>query len=891
MKHVWGIFIQDLKNIRRVPLIAVLLIALGILPSLYAWFNLSATWDPYANTGGIKIAVVNEDEGVTIEDHNIQVGQELVNNLKQNDQLGWTFVDKQEASEGVQTGKYYAAIYIDANFSKDLTSFLSGTPERAIVHYEVNEKKNAIAPKMTSTGASTIVQQISDQFIETTTSTLFSELNKASIKIEEELPTLRKMKHFVFELENHLPAIQQLGNKMVALDENWNVVEEKFDTFLNIQNHLPEIHDGTNQFQAMMEHLPEIRDLSDTVLEYEPVVARLETFAQEPIDTTTVFTEIDQQMNNSIDEMIKLQTKIDELQQKVITIENKANNADEYLQLAKDILQQADEIVEPLIDLIIDQSATINESATKIDGILAEIENRGLIEETYNSLITLNERIKTPIAVLNSAVEMLASLNEMLPGDRLSATIANFTDLVSRLQSLQTTIQTIIDTIEANQITTEKIVEWREKLAKISTIANDINEFLNNGGKEQIIQFIDTLNKKVDELNSELLQAKQMIAKFDQFLNRAESLVNDVIESTVSLQAQLPQIEDKVATTMTKLQEEIRLITDHYQFLSSFIKEDLPEIETALYKVSQFLEDDFPNIEQQYLQVAEKVETNLPNIKNIVHELANMNREHLPTFETQLQNVANQIRELDNNEKLDELVKFLKNDLTKESEFFADPVQLMEEKLYPIPNYGSANAPFYTTLCLWVGALLLSNLLSTEVHEQDRKPEYNHRHIYLGRLILFLIVGLLQGLVVSIGNFLILGVYAAHPIWFVVFSLLIAFVFMTIVYTLASILGNIGKGLAIILLVLQLSSSGGTFPVEVIPPFFQAIHPYLPFTYGINLLREAVGGIYMSQVWLYIIVLLGFWALFITLGLLLKKVLTNRILETAKKTKLSRLVE
>lgn len=544
-----------------------------------------------------------------------------------------------------------------------------------------------------------------------------------------------------------------------------------------------------------------------------------------------------------------------------------------------------------MIDLIIDQSATINESATKIDGILAEIENRGLIEETYNSLITLNERIKTPIAVLNSAVEMLASLNEMLPGDRLSATIANFTDLVSRLQSLQTTIQTIIDTIEANQITTEKIVEWREKLAKISTIANDINEFLNHGGKEQIIQFIDTLNKKVDELNSELLQAKQMIAKFDQFLNRAESLVNDVIESTVSLQAQLPQIEDKVATTMTKLQEEIRLITDHYQFLSSFIKEDLPEIETALYKVSQFLEDDFPNIEQQYLQVAEKVETNLPNIKNIVHELANMNREHLPTFETQLQNVANQIRELDNNEKLDELVKFLKNDLTKESEFFADPVQLMEEKLYPIPNYGSANTPFYTTLCLWVGALLLSNLLSTEVHEQDRKPEYNHRHIYLGRLILFLIVGLLQGLVVSIGNFLILGVYAAHPIWFVVFSLLIAFVFMTIVYTLASILGNIGKGLAIILLVLQLSSSGGTFPVEVIPPFFQAIHPYLPFTYGINLLCEAVGGIYMSQVWLYIIVLLGFWALFITLGLLLKKVLTNRILETAKKTKLSRLVE
>src|SRR5699024_10219256 len=140
--------------------------------------------------------------------------------------------------------------------------------------------------------------------------------------------------------------------------------------------------------------------------------------------------------------------------------------------------------------------------------------------------------------------------------------------------------------------------------------------------------------------------------------------------------------------------------------------------------------------------------------------------------------------------------------------------------LFPIPNYGSANAPFYTALSLWVGALLLSNLISTNVHELDRREDYKIPHIYLGRLFLFLIVGFFQGLIVSLGNLFILDTYAAHPFWFVVFTILIALVFMTIVYTLASVFGNIGKALAVVLMVLQLSGAGGTFPIQVAPPFF-----------------------------------------------------------------------
>jgi putative membrane protein len=143
-------------------------------------------------------------------------------------------------------------------------------------------------------------------------------------------------------------------------------------------------------------------------------------------------------------------------------------------------------------------------------------------------------------------------------------------------------------------------------------------------------------------------------------------------------------------------------------------------------------------------------------------------------------------------------------------------------------------------LSVWVGALLLISLLAVDV--ADRKG-YTGRQIYFGRLLTFLSIGFLQTIIVTSGDLLILGVPAKHPFWMIVFGLLISLVFMLIVYTLVSVFGNIGKALAIVMLVLQIAGSGGTYPVVLLPKFFQIISPFLPFTYAVDLMREAVGGI------------------------------------------------
>ena len=140
------------------------MVGVCLLPSLYAWFNIAANMDPYGNTKGIKVAVANNDKGAVNEMITLNAGDTIIGNLKENDQLGWTFTSEKKAKEGVKSGDYYAAIVIPEDFSESLVSILSGDLKKPELDYYINEKKNAIAPKITDTGATTIQHEINDTF-------------------------------------------------------------------------------------------------------------------------------------------------------------------------------------------------------------------------------------------------------------------------------------------------------------------------------------------------------------------------------------------------------------------------------------------------------------------------------------------------------------------------------------------------------------------------------------------------------------------------------------------------------------------------------------------------------------------------------------------------------
>ena len=207
MKKIIDIYAQDIKDIFTNYAMLIVVISLCILPSLYAWFNIKASWDPYGNTGNIPVAVVNNDKGNTLRNKYINIGDELINKLKKNNKLGWKFVSESEAEKGVKDGTYYASIEIPSNFSKDLTSLITSNVKRGEIIYTVNEKINAVAPKITDKGASSIQLQVNQTVVETVSQVLFETFNTIGIELEKQLPKLSNIENTLIEVQDKFPDI------------------------------------------------------------------------------------------------------------------------------------------------------------------------------------------------------------------------------------------------------------------------------------------------------------------------------------------------------------------------------------------------------------------------------------------------------------------------------------------------------------------------------------------------------------------------------------------------------------------------------------------------------------------------------------------------------------
>lgn len=891
MRNVINIFKQDLRNIKRVPLFALILLAIAVLPALYAWFNLESTWDPYANTKGIQIAVVNEDEGVEIEGESINIGEEIVHSLKENQDFGWNFISKREAEKGVKLGNLYAAIYIDKNFSSNLVKVLDGDPTQAEIVYQVNEKMNAIAPKMTSAGANAVVSKINDKLIEETSKALLEQLDKLGIKMEEELPTMRKIKRIVDEIHKSFPEINHFAESLMEIEENWDKIDNRIEQFIGLQDYFPQIDKGAEYIFRLEEQLPKINQIGNEVLKIEQSIPELEKAVEKLTIFRDRFTEVGEQLKDGLEKANVAKEKIAQMQNLIPVLEENREYAEEFLQIVESLKEQAAKKDSTMSEIFLQQIQFVSETATLTDQVIEEFYNKDSLEEATKYVTNLNEQLTNQIAVIDQIIKYYDLMNQKQQNEQIQDMIDKLTVLRNKMETLQQSVNSLQNEINNGNFNSEKLKEIREKNQAVKEASTTLMNMLNSEqGKNLTTAFMD-LMERIEQSNSGLENLYSELESLGNVLNLSNDIVNKSGETIERLINELPDVEAKVNKLVDITEEELPKVVNTIENLAKFVNEKLPSFEKLVHNVAHMMKTDYPKMKEKYKNIATLLTEKAPKVKNSLHDINRYSREYLPEFEHVIDELADRFKKIEEEDQINKLIVLLRNDLDKESEFFANPVDLKEEHLFEIPNYGSANAPFYTTLSIWVGALLLSNLISTNVHPIDMRKEYTLRHVYFGKLIIFLIIGILQSLIVSVGNLLLLGVYTKHPVFFVVFSMLISIVLMTIVYTLVSIFGNIGKGLAIILLVLQLSSSGGTFPIDVTPPFFQAIHPFLPFTYAINLLREAVAGAIPVLVVKYISILLIFMVLALLVGALLKPLLAERIEAAYEKTKASRMLE
>ena len=714
MKDAFKIYKKDLKNIFTNYGALIVVIALCILPSLYAWFNIKASWDPYAEsaTSGIKVGVVNQDLGTTLNGKEINLGNNVVDELKNNKQMGWQFVSEEEATKMVEEGKYYAMITIPEDFSKNLTSIVTENVQKGNIIYTVNEKINAIAPKLTDKGASAVQDKVSKAIVSTVSDAIFGLGNEIGVELENQIPKITTIYNSLVEVQGHFGNINDVVNLAGQGAEQLKTLVSE------VQNDIPLIKQTIENAQTLSGEVKEFLSTSKSSL-------------------------------NNIAPIIKNDIKI---------LNEISNDVSKYTGALIDAINSGAENAPAMIDSLLDKLNSINKSA-------------------------------------DSLINILETMNKFNPG--------KFDDIISNLQNVNSKINSAIDALNTVK---DNIANGQKPdlslLNNVVSFANDISNITNN-----IYNNFDS----------------EIAAKINSIFDDAYTVADNAASVLSQAEAKLPQVTDILNTVYEGADKGIAGI--------EFIKEKLPEAE------------------------------------NMINEL------------------VSKVGNINNNDDLQEIVKLLKSDVQTRSDFLANPVNIIENKLFPMGNYGTGMTPFYTVLSLWVGLLLLASMLTVEA-----EGEYSATSQYFGKLLLFLTIAIIQALIVSIGDLYVLKIYCVNPALFVLGSVFTSIIFTFILYSMCSVLGNVGKVLGIVLLVLQIGGSGGTFPIQLTPKFFQIINPFLPFTYAISFAREAIGGVVQSVLIKDIVVLSIYGIIFIIISIFLKKPinkLTHGFAESIKKSGIS----
>lgn len=621
--NIFKIFKDDVKRIIKSPIAVIVIIGVVVLPSLYAWFNIIANWDPYSNTKGLSIAVCNEDNGAKLSGKEINLGENVEASLKDNDKMGWDFVDKEKALEGTKSGKYYAAIVFPEGFSDDIISVLSGDIKRPQIIYYCNSKKNAIATKMTNSGVSTIQKQVNETFIKTITS--------------------------------------------------------------------------------------------------------------------------------AVEDMILA-----------------ANDGEDKYKITDNIISKLDEVYDDLGD-------------------------------TKESLNAFNECIK-------SFKELSKTLESSLNG--VSSSIDT---QINSLQSTKTTINNIGSTVTTNSTYSSISSSMSDITSQLKEAENLLNKSNGNVDTDRLNAIIDNINKKQEELNKRVNDA------VNQGITAAKNEANGSVDLLISnLQGLKTNVES--------------------------VKSVLNSMENALDSTNTAISSTIKVVD---------------NIQGDIKE----NRDN--------------VKDLSSSETLSNIMDTLSNNTEIISEFMSSPVQVETEEIYPVENYGSAMTPFYSILAIWVGGIILVAILKTNVKNKEPYENLKPHQEYLGRYILFFILSFLQSTIICLGDIFYLKIQCEHRLAFMLTGWVASFIFSLIIYTLTISFGDVGKALCVLLLVIQLAGAGGTFPIEVTPLFFQRINKFLPFTHGINAMREAVAGMYNMDFIKFIGYLFCYIPFALVLGLLLRNPLIH----------------
>nr|WP_236643483.1 YhgE/Pip domain-containing protein [Enterorhabdus sp. P55] len=700
---------------------------LVVMPSIFAWYNVIACWNVFDNTGNLTVAVANADEGYQSDlvPLRVNVGEQVVSALRANDQIDWVITTEDDAVDGARSGRYYAAVVIPPEFSRDMLTFYAEDSEHAKIIYYANEKKSAIAPKITDRGADTVSYQVNEVFAET--------LSEVALGVAESFSRLA--------------------------DEG------------NLDGRVADVADHA-------------RSLADSAERASSVLGLYSSLAQTARDLVDGSAALAASARAGID--------------------GASDAAGQGIAAARTAANALRSSGAGLSDALAASSAAFDAAAGSVDGVFDAMSG-----STATSAAHLRERAQALDAQVGAYRDLAAHLRELAAGapEAEQAALehaAQGMDAVADLVvSMQGNLRSAADKLEAGDAAAQADREAARQQAaeardRIDALKADFDEHLGPeldqlaADSATLADGLETALGKLDAAGGELAASA---GSAGESLDAASAKIDEAAAGLAGAASQLREMADAV---------DAALAAGDPQALRDVLNADAQALSSAL----------------------------------------------------------------------------------------AAPVAVERVAVFPAENFGSAMAPLYTTLALFIGSLLILVVVKPTVSARDQADlrDPKPRQLFLGRFGVMALLSLAQTTLMGLGNLFFLQVQAAHP-WLLMLCFWTAgLVFTFLIYALVAAFANLGKAMAVLLLIVQVTGCGGSFPLQLLPGFVQALSPWLPATHVVNAMRAAMMGTYGTDYWVQMGQLMLFVVPAALIGLVLRRPLARFMAWYVEQVESSKLV-
>ncbi|AIY76743.1 hypothetical protein NT98_4454 [Bacillus cereus] len=870
-------FTQIIKSKKiLIPIIAVLFV-----PILYAGMFLWAFWDPYKQLDDLPVAVVNLDKGAVFDGKPIEVGKGLVDNLKDNTSFKWEFVSEKEAKKGMEGRKYYMLVRIPDDFSSNATTLLKDEPKPLNLEYIPNESLNFLSSQIGGTAIEKIKGEVASTLTKTYAEKMFdsiqdvskgladgaegasklhdgsNELHDGSSKVTDGLHTLQGKSG---EMKD---GVQKLADGSNKLQDGSGKVTAGLNT-LNSKNGIGKLQDGSGKVTAGL------NTLNGKTGEMQTGIGKLVDGSGKVTNGLNTLNsktgELRDGSEKVTDGLNKLVSKSGELQTGTTDLSNGMGKlAEGQSQLEKG----SQEIQKGLQEL--------NSNVQKSAGALAEMQSK-----VPSILNTVNEKIDGAGANVNQLNEFTQST----AGDAKTAA-QDVANLQKQIESLPKEYQEQLQPFVTSAVKSTATVQ--QKAAGVAGGTNKLNEEVKQL-KGEISEKTSGMQSKmpnpedVGNLTSgikKLMNAQnEFVSKFQglgEGLGNAKVGVDKLKNGSVQLIDGVTQLQSgsgKVTAGLGQLSAGANQLADG----SNQVTGGLGTLSVGANQMAggiNQLADGSSQVTGGLGTLSVGVTKLADGSNQVTTGLGNLNGglNQMSTGSTQLIDGVNKLADgsgkvtdglVKVNDGSGELAEKLGEGAEKTGEvkgtdktydMFASPVKVKTEKMAEVPNYGTGFTPYFLSLGLFVGALLLSIVYPLRDTVGVPKSGFSW---FISKFGVLLSVGVIQAVVADVILLFGLGVEVQSIPYFILFSIVTSLAFIVLIQCLVTAFGDAGRFIAIITLIIQLTTSAGTFPLELIPKFLQPFNAWLPMTYSVSGLKAVVSSGDFNFMWQNIGILMIF---------------------------------